>query len=790
MKMGTIPNDIDIPTWYDDITWFQTIDPFRLSEDEELHESYFVATFDRDRLSEFVNFDQEDKFFTASQRGRLVDYFLKKIPYDGKGEESTKVGTYNLIHDEVLLDAYPLHDGPLMKRGVRRPTNKRQKLQKNWASLSCLFKYQPLEDVREYFGERHALYFAWLAFYTTFLVPAAVVGICCFIYGVVTAETSPKVLEACTNSRTKNGSYSFYMCPLCDKRCSYFLLSTNCLYSKVTNWFDNESTIFFAIFMSLWSTLYLEFWKRYQVDISYRWHSLGFKSAAEPDRPEFTASNLKLKKDHVTGKMVQYTPKGTKIRRILGSVSIVLFFIFLVLVCIVGVIVFRAALSVALIASDNRIVRERSKVIVSCAAGLLNLVAINLLRYIYNKVAVVLTNWENPRTRTQFEDSFTIKVFLFQFFNTYSSVIYVAFLKGEAVSGSPGRYRRFGQTQFRLDGCAYQGCFLELTIQLIIIMVGQQFINNIVETALPTFWKWRTEAKQREKVIMRGEGHAQQSQWVQDYGCEMNTDFTLFWQYCEIVLQYGFVVMFVAAFPLAPLFALMNNVVEIRVDAYNFVFNRRRPIAEMAEDIGAWYGILKTLTTVSVLINAFVLAFTSDLIPSFVYKYLYSQDGTLKGFVEWSLSSFNVKDYTNHSKPFNPTYAGIPEQAQCRYPGYRNPYHPYKHTIVYWEVLSIRLAFVLCFVVGIGFFEWMFSALVPDVPRSLELKIKREEYLASMADNKHKTDQRNMLSKNPSWVTANSVIKSASELRYRNSRGKENVGVEVIENCVQNSIEC
>ena len=67
-----------------------------------------------------------------------------------------------------------------------------------------------------------------------------------------------------------------------------------------------------------------------------------------------------------------------------------------------------------------------------------------------------------------------------------------------------------------------------------------------------------------------------------------------------LVLQYGFVTMFVAAFPLAPFFALLNNMVEIRLDAVNFIHNFRRPAAERAEDIGAWYGILATLTTVSI----------------------------------------------------------------------------------------------------------------------------------------------------------------------------------------------
>ena len=37
------------------------------------------------------------------------------------------------------------------------------------------------------------------------------------------------------------------------------------------------------------------------------------------------------------------------------------------------------------------------------------------------------------------------------------------------------------------------------------------------------------------------------------------------------VIQYGFVTLFVAAFPLGPYFALINNLLEIRLDAYKFM---------------------------------------------------------------------------------------------------------------------------------------------------------------------------------------------------------------------------
>ena len=40
----------------------------------------------------------------------------------------------------------------------------------------------------------------------------------------------------------------------------------------------------------------------------------------------------------------------------------------------------------------------------------------------------------------------------------------------------------------------------------------------------------------------------------------------LFDEYLEMVIQYGFVTIFVSAFPLAPFFALINNIIEVHWD--------------------------------------------------------------------------------------------------------------------------------------------------------------------------------------------------------------------------------
>lgn len=73
------------------------------------------------------------------------------------------------------------------------------------------------------------------------------------------------------------------------------------------------------------------------------------------------------------------------------------------------------------------------------------------------------------------------------------------------------------------------------------------------------------------------------------------------------MLQYGFVTIFVSAFPLAPLFALIVNIVELRRDAKKFLKKYRRPIPIRARNIGVWFNIMGVLGRISVVSNVSIL---------------------------------------------------------------------------------------------------------------------------------------------------------------------------------------
>ncbi|XP_033926836.1 anoctamin-8 isoform X2 [Melopsittacus undulatus] len=61
-----------------------------------------------------------------------------------------------------------------------------------------------------------------------------------------------------------------------------------------------------------------------------------------------------------------------------------------------------------------------------------------------------------------------------------------------------------------------------------------------------------------------------------------------FQDYQEMFIQFGYVVLFSSAFPLAAMCALVNNIIEIRSDAFKLCTGLQRPFGQRVESIGQW----------------------------------------------------------------------------------------------------------------------------------------------------------------------------------------------------------
>lgn len=58
--------------------------------------------------------------------------------------------------------------------------------------------------------------------------------------------------------------------------------------------------------------------------------------------------------------------------------------------------------------------------------------------------------------------------------------------------------------------------------------------------------------------------------------------------YLEMFIQFGYVVLFSSVYPMAAFWAVFNNVLEVRADAFKLCVVYQRPMARRVKDIGAW----------------------------------------------------------------------------------------------------------------------------------------------------------------------------------------------------------
>lgn len=77
----------------------------------------------------------------------------------------------------------------------------------------------------------------------------------------------------------------------------------------------------------------------------------------------------------------------------------------------------------------NLFFSKYAKLIATSVAATINAIVIEVGSWIFQYVARRITDLEHPRTQSEYENSYTFKMFLFQFINYYSSLIYTAFFK-------------------------------------------------------------------------------------------------------------------------------------------------------------------------------------------------------------------------------------------------------------------------------------------------------------------------------------------------------------------------
>ncbi|XP_013925744.1 PREDICTED: anoctamin-9 [Thamnophis sirtalis] len=510
------------------------------------------------------------------------------------------------------------------------------------------------------------------------------------------------------------------MCPLCDQKCPFWILSETCTYAKITRVVDNKGTVLFAMFMTVWATVFLEVWKRHRAKIVNHWNMYQWDEEEEEVALELINNPEKTPEKY----------QHSYIR------SIIVLILALIMICVLigiahALVIYRVVVTVMFTQSNSKFLQEKATTVAVLTGAVMHYLSIIIMTKVNKCIAHHLCELERPRSFSEREKSYTIKVFTFQFFTHFSSLIYVAFFLGR-INGRPGSYVRVAG-KWRLEECHPSGCITDLFIQMFVIMTLKQTLSNLVEYFLPSL-TYKCRLLHRKPHVEETSQDSCKEEWLWNYQLNEVNVFTLFDEYMEMMIQYSFTTIFVAAFPLAPLLAFISNFFEIRLDAIKMMKLQKRMVPKKANTIGIWYYILETIGILSVIGNGLVIAFTSDFIPILVYQYTFSpckqKNNTgidcLTGYINHSLSVFNVQHFENTVNLTDPMGNKI---THCRYPDYRNS-DDYSHSIKFWHIFAARVAFLFVFEHVALCVKLIAAWLVPDEPRTVkndQLNKKREK---------------------------------------------------------------
>lgn len=82
--------------------------------------------------------------------------------------------------------------------------------------------------------------------------------------------------------------------------------------------------------------------------------------------------------------------------------------------------------------------------------------------------------------------------------------------------------------------------------------------------------------------------------------------------YCQLVLTFGFIVMFGAAWPLTPLVVMGYVISQSFIDQKRMLLQTQRPQFESAYDIGVWWRIMDLMGFVGLVVNMLLLCITTN----------------------------------------------------------------------------------------------------------------------------------------------------------------------------------
>ena len=258
----------------------------------------------------------------------------------------------------------------------------------------------PADDIRQYYGEEIAFYFAWMGFLYKWLLFPGVMGV---------------------------GAYCYR-------------------WYREDDIMHDEYTPFYGLITFLWAVTFVKYWKREESRLSYDWGTLmgeHEKQAFFATRPEFYG---RLRVSPVTGQLEVFYPAFRRRVKYVVSALVTLFMLTVAFTAMICSLNLQGYINpkndpsrwhsgnthpfhfprLAKLAEPGQLF-DATSTWRSLIPVVMHVATIFSLNNIYRIVATGLTKWENHQTELSFENSLILKRFLFEAFDCYIALFYLAF---------------------------------------------------------------------------------------------------------------------------------------------------------------------------------------------------------------------------------------------------------------------------------------------------------------------------------------------------------------------------
>uniref|UniRef100_A0A0K0G4Y5 Anoctamin n=1 Tax=Strongyloides venezuelensis TaxID=75913 RepID=A0A0K0G4Y5_STRVS len=476
-----------------------------------------------------------------------------------------------LLANNIIDQIIPLHDREELK-----------KLQHDW--LYNFFDEQPLDKIKLYFGTEISMYFAWLGHLTTYLCAPAAVAL--FMFFVKGFDTKSNIEDD----------------------------------DRETTLFSDICFVVFAFFNCVWSSTYLEFWKRKQAELAFKWgtYDLEMEGTLQEPRSKFRGDSMRP--NPISGRLEPYFP-------LWKHYLICYAFTFPITILAVLFLLFFLYIFIQIQTATEKTFGNSyffSWIIYIpiIAQGFTGLVADKFYRYL----AVWLNDFENHRTDDDYEQSLIFKIVIFQSVSAFSSLFYIAFylkdmkrLQETLATLLATRQLTQNFAEITVPFIMKRLRFCQLAYNQVTKEKNQKKIIKHAESIKMLFENKKNEnmTNSKQLLITKSQNFAslrlpipefkfqQEKYLITDSEIQslMNAYERPLDDYLEMFIQFGYVLLFSPAFSLAAFCALINNFFEIRVDAFKLCNTVQRPFGRNVKNIGAWQKLMEYLGIAGVIIN-------------------------------------------------------------------------------------------------------------------------------------------------------------------------------------------